>query len=231
LDAAYIVDSKEPRLTSPPVQPIVRRCVRSRRQTARNLEPRFADKVGYSVDKGRTLLTACIEQRGRRRIHLLHGKREHKQSRSPSSGSAYTKLTSTAKFFTSSVTLKRRLYFPEIRWTNPTDVAVAANGDIYIVDGYGSQKVSRFDKNFKHVKQSANTRKRSGGSKCSARHVQRLPRIWINTLKSEPEVYIAPTATPLVLRVYSLELEYSAPPPGDVRNPAASTSTRQNFRA
>src|SRR5258708_3091670 len=35
---------------------------------------------------------------------------------------------------------------------SPTDVAVAANGDIYIVDGYGSQIVSRFDRNFKHLK-------------------------------------------------------------------------------
>src|SRR6266550_855206 len=37
-------------------------------------------------------------------------------------------------------------------WTSPTDVAVSANGDIYVVDGYGSQRVSRFDKNFTLIK-------------------------------------------------------------------------------
>src|SRR5579883_3012607 len=37
-------------------------------------------------------------------------------------------------------------------WTNPTDVAVAPNGDIYVVDGYGSQRVTRFDKNWKPLK-------------------------------------------------------------------------------
>ena len=27
-------------------------------------------------------------------------------------------------------------------WTNPTDVAVGPNHDIYVVDGYGSQRVT-----------------------------------------------------------------------------------------
>ncbi|HEX3868927.1 MAG TPA: twin-arginine translocation signal domain-containing protein, partial [Pirellulales bacterium] len=40
----------------------------------------------------------------------------------------------------------------KFEFDNPTDVAVAPNGDIYIVDGYGSQLVHRFDKNFKHLK-------------------------------------------------------------------------------
>jgi len=40
----------------------------------------------------------------------------------------------------------------EVDFTGIADVAVAPNGDIYIVDGYGSQIVSRFDKNFKHLK-------------------------------------------------------------------------------
>src|SRR4029450_6310802 len=38
---------------------------------------------------------------------------------------------------------------------SPTDVAVAPNRDIYVVDGYGSQFLHRFDKNFKLIKQVA----------------------------------------------------------------------------
>lgn len=84
--------------------------------------------------------------------------------------------------------------------TNPTDVAIAANGDIYVVDGYGSQKVHRFDKNFKLIKTIGGPGKEHG--KFSTCH-----GVWINTLKKEPEVYIADRANGR-LEVYSLELEY-----------------------
>jgi sugar lactone lactonase YvrE len=85
-------------------------------------------------------------------------------------------------------------------WTNPTDVAVAANGDIYTVDGYGSQKVSRFDKNWKHIK--------SFGTKGNANdQFNTCHGIWINTLKNEPEVYIADREGGR-LQVYDLELNY-----------------------
>lgn len=85
-------------------------------------------------------------------------------------------------------------------FTNPTDVAVAANGDIYVVDGYGSQKVHRFDKNFKLIKTIGGPGKEKG--KFNVCH-----GVWINTLKKEPEVYIADRANNR-LEVYSPELEY-----------------------
>ena len=85
-------------------------------------------------------------------------------------------------------------------FTNPTDVAVAANGDIYVVDGYGSQLFHRFDKNFKLIKTAGGPGKEHG--KFNTCH-----GVWINTLKKEPEVYVADRANNRV-EVYSPELEY-----------------------
>ncbi len=97
-------------------------------------------------------------------------------------------------------------------WTNPTDVAVAANGDIYVVDGYGSQRVSRFDKNFQHIKTIGGPGKEHG--KFSTCH-----GIWVNTLRKDPEIYIADRANGR-LEVYSLELDYKRTVlDGGVRNP------------
>jgi len=85
-------------------------------------------------------------------------------------------------------------------FTNPTDLCVAANGDIYAVDGYGSQLLYRFDKNFKHIKTIGGPGKEHG--KFNTCH-----GIWISTLKKEPELYIADRANNRV-EVYSLDLEY-----------------------
>ena len=97
-------------------------------------------------------------------------------------------------------------------FTNPTDVAVAANGDIYIVDGYGSQRVSRFDKNFKHIKT-------FGGKGTEQDQFNTCHGVWISTLNSEPEVYIADRHNSR-LQVYSLELDFKRTVSGDfIRNP------------
>lgn len=85
-------------------------------------------------------------------------------------------------------------------FTNPTDVAIAPNGDIYVVDGYGSQKVHRFDKNFKLIKT-------MGGRGNKHGEFNVCHGVWVNTIKKEPEVYIADRANNR-LEVYSLELEY-----------------------
>ncbi len=85
-------------------------------------------------------------------------------------------------------------------FTNPTDVAVAPNGDIYIVDGYGSQLVHRFDRNFKHLKTIGGRGKENG--KFNVCH-----GVWVSTLNREPEVYIADRANNR-LEVYSLDLDY-----------------------
>jgi len=85
-------------------------------------------------------------------------------------------------------------------FTNPTDVAVSANGDIYVVDGYGSQKVHRFDKNFKLIKT-------MGGPGNEHGKFRTCHGIWVSTVKKEPEIYIADRANGR-LEVFSLDLEY-----------------------
>jgi peptidylamidoglycolate lyase len=95
-------------------------------------------------------------------------------------------------------------------FTNPTDVAVAPNGDIYVVDGYGSQKLHRFDKNFKLIKTIGAKGKEHG--QFNTNH-----GVWVNTLKKEPELYIADRANDRI-EVFSLELEYKRTIPG-VRKP------------
>ncbi|MFL5339502.1 MAG: twin-arginine translocation signal domain-containing protein [Gemmataceae bacterium] len=94
--------------------------------------------------------------------------------------------------------------------TNPTDVAVAANGDIYVVDGYGNQKVHRFDKNFKLIKTIGGRGKEHGlFNTCHG--------VWVSTLNKEPELYIADRHNDRI-EVYSLELQYKRTV-GDVRTP------------
>ena len=85
-------------------------------------------------------------------------------------------------------------------FTNPTDVAVAPNGDVYIVDGYGSQLLYRFDKNFKHLKT-------IGGPGTEHGKFETCHGVWISTLRDEPEVYVADRKNGRV-EVFSLDLIY-----------------------
>jgi peptidylamidoglycolate lyase len=97
-------------------------------------------------------------------------------------------------------------------WESPTDVAVAPNHDIYVVDGYGSQRVTRFDKNFKPLRT-------IGGPGTEDGKFQTCHGIWINTLKGgEPEVYIADRQNGRV-QVFDLELNHKRNLAGMVRNP------------
>jgi hypothetical protein len=95
-------------------------------------------------------------------------------------------------------------------FTNPTDVAVAANGDIYIVDGYGSQLVHRFDKNFKKIKTIGGRGKEDG--KFNTCH-----GVWVSTIGKEPEIYIADRHNDR-LQVFDLDLKFKRIV-GGVRNP------------
>jgi peptidylamidoglycolate lyase len=106
-------------------------------------------------------------------------------------------------------------------WTNPTDVAVAANGDIYTVDGYGSQIVSRFDKNWKHLKTIGGRAPADAAKGKDAPHgtFNTCHGVWVNTLTEPPEIYIADRANGRY-EVYDLELNYQRTIAGDfVRNP------------
>jgi hypothetical protein len=104
-------------------------------------------------------------------------------------------------------------------WTNPTDVAVSANGDIYVVDGYGSQRVTRFDRNFKEIRTfGSRTEKSAVGPNAPHGTFNTCHGVWINTLRKEPEVYIADRHNDRI-EVYSLELEYKRTISGNVRTP------------
>ncbi len=105
-------------------------------------------------------------------------------------------------------------------FTNPTDVAVAPNGDIYIVDGYGSQLVYRFDKNFKHLKTIGGKGKEHG-------QFNTCHGVWIRTIGKEPEVYIADRANGR-LEVFSLDLEYRRTI-SDMKNPCCFYHTTTIF--
>jgi sugar lactone lactonase YvrE len=109
----------------------------------------------------------------------------------------------------------------KFEWSNPTDVAVAPNGDVYVVDGYGSQRVSRFDKDFRHLRTIGERSPANGPKGPAAPHgtFNTCHGVWVSTLGAEPEVYIADRANGRY-EVYSLELDYRRTVSGDfVRNP------------
>ncbi len=97
-------------------------------------------------------------------------------------------------------------------WTSPTDVAVAPNRDIYVVDGYGSQRVTRLDKDFTPLRT-------IGGPGVEDGKFKTCHGIWISTLKAgEPEVYIADRQNGRI-QVFDLELNHKRNLTGLVRNP------------
>jgi peptidylamidoglycolate lyase len=117
----------------------------------------------------------------------------------------------------------------KFEWTNPTDVAVAQNGDIYVVDGYGSQRVSRFDKNFKHIKTiGKKTEKGATGPKAEHGTFNTCHGVWVNTLRAEPEIFIADRHNDR-LEVYSMDLDYKRTLAGDVRNPCCFYQHKENL--
>jgi peptidylamidoglycolate lyase len=106
-------------------------------------------------------------------------------------------------------------------FVSPTDVAVSANGDIYVVDGYGSQLVHRFDKNFKLVKTIGGRNPREDAQKPPAERTHSkfstCHGVWISTIKNEPELYIADRENHRI-EVFSMEMDYKRTIPG-VRRP------------
>jgi DNA-binding beta-propeller fold protein YncE len=107
-------------------------------------------------------------------------------------------------------------------WTNPTDVAIGPNGDVYVVDGYGSQRVTRFDKNFTALRT-------IGGHGKTDALFNTCHGVWINSLKSgEPEVYIADRHNDRI-QVFDLELNHKRNLVGTVRNPCCFYQHKQNL--
>src|SRR6266850_6099038 len=178
----------------------------------------FADKVGYSVEQIKDT-AHCVYWSKEGRDEFIYftenvsgdkrlGKRVYK-----------TDLYGKILYVIGNVE-KEGSTSQKFSWDSPTDVAVSASGDIYVVDGYGSQRVSRFDKNFKHIKTiGQRTEKSAVGPNAPHGTFNTCHGVWINTLrKGEPEVYIADRHNDRI-EVFSLELEYKRTLKGDVRNP------------
>ncbi|MDB6056232.1 MAG: repeat containing protein, partial [Verrucomicrobiales bacterium] len=105
-------------------------------------------------------------------------------------------------------------------WTNPTDVAIAPNGDIYVVDGYGSQRVSRFDKNFKHIKTiGTRTKKEQVGKNAPAGTFNTCHGVWVMLNKAKgPEIWIADRHNDRI-EIYDMEMNFKRRITEHVRTP------------
>ncbi len=97
------------------------------------------------------------------------------------------------------------------KFDNPTDVAIAPNGDIYVCEGYGSQLIHRFTHEGKHLQA-------IGGPGNAPDKFNICHGIWVDTRKPEMEIYIADRANGR-LQVFTPDLKIKRALYGDVRNP------------
>lgn len=180
----------------------------------------FGDKIGYSTEQVAATAHCVYWSKEGKNEFLYFTENVAKENASLGKRVYKTDLKGKVLYTIGNVD-KETSTSQKFTWTNPTDVAVAPNGDIYVVDGYGSQIVSRFDKNFKHLK-TIGGRAEAGAKKGpDAPHgtFNTCHGVWVNTLKSTPEVYIADRANGRY-EVYDLELNYKRTISGDfVRNP------------
>ncbi|HEX4131557.1 MAG TPA: hypothetical protein VHZ24_16075 [Pirellulales bacterium] len=163
----------------------------------------FAQKIGYSTDQvAATAHGLYWSKEGPEEfLYFTENKPGNRVYKTDMQGRVLYELGNIAKEGSTAQPFK---------FDNPTDVAVAPNGDIYIVDGYGSQLVHRFDKNFKLIRTIGGRGKTNGlFNVCHG--------VWVSTLGNEPEVYIADRANNR-LEVYSPELDYKRTVP-DMRLP------------
>lgn len=173
----------------------------------------FAEKVGYSTDQ--VADTAhCLylsKENGVEYIYWTENISDNKTGPKFGARVYKTDLQGKILYEIGNVSVENSTS-QKFDWENPTDVAVAGNGDIYVVDGYGSQRVTRFDKNFKALRTIGGHGKEDG--KFNTCH-----GVWINTLKGgEPEVYIADRHNDRI-QIFDLELNHKRNLTGMVRNP------------
>ncbi len=180
----------------------------------------FADKVGYSLDQVKDTAHCIYWSKEGHQEFLYFTENASTNKQGPKLGKRVYKTDLQGKIlYVIGNIEKESSTSQKFEWSNPTDVAVAANGDIYIVDGYGSQRVSRFDKNFTHIKTiGSRTEKNAAGPNAPHGTFNVCHGVWINTLKPDPEVFIADRHNDRI-EVYSLELDYKRTLKGDVRNP------------
>jgi peptidylamidoglycolate lyase len=179
----------------------------------------FADKVGYTPDQVKDTAHCVYWSKEGRQEFLYFTENVSTNKEGPKLGKRVYKTDLHGKIlYTIGNVEKEDSTSQKFTWTNPTDVAVAPNGDIYVVDGYGSQIVSRFDKNFRHIK-TIGGRSPKPGKDADHGTFNTCHGIWVNTLKKGiPEIYIADRHNDR-LEVFDLELNYKGTLADDVRNP------------
>jgi hypothetical protein len=179
----------------------------------------FADKVGYTADQVKDTAHCLYWSKEGRHEYFYFTENVSTNKQGPKLGKRVYKTDLNGKIlYVIGNVEKEGSTSQKFDWTSPTDVAVASNGDIYVVDGYGSQRVSRFDKNFTHIKTiGTRTAKENVGKNAPHGTFNVCHGVWINTLKGEPEVYIADRHNDRI-EIYSLALDYKRTIP-DVRTP------------
>jgi hypothetical protein len=180
----------------------------------------FADKVGYTTDQVKDTAHCLYWSKEGQEEYLYFTENVSTNKEGPKLGRRVYKTDLHGKIlYVIGNVEKEGSTSQKFEWTNPTDVAVASNGDIYVVDGYGSQRVSRFDKNFKHLRTiGEHTNKSAEGPNAPHGTFNTCHGVWISTLRSEPEAWIADRHNARI-EVYSLELDYLRTVQGDVRTP------------
>jgi peptidylamidoglycolate lyase len=171
----------------------------------------FASKVGFDTKQYADTVHGLYwnKEPGGEFFYWTENKSTNRSG--PKFGSRVYKTDLTGKvLYTLGPGVKKSSDSDAFDFVSPTDVAVAPNGDIYVVDGYGSQLVHRFDKNFKLLRTIGGKGKEHG--KFDTCH-----GVWVNLLKKEPEIYIADRVNDR-LEVYSLDLDYKRTVP-DFRRP------------
>ena len=189
----------------------------------------FADKVGYTVDQVKDTAHCIYWSKEGKNEFLYFTENVSTNKEGPKLGKRVYKTDLHGKIlYVIGNVEKEGSTSQKFDWTSPTDVAVAANGDIYVVDGYGSQRVSRFDKNFKHIKTiGEKTAKTAAGPNAPHGTFNTCHGVWVNTLKSEPEIFIADRHNDRI-EIYSLELEYKRTLPV-VRTPCCFYQHKKNL--
>jgi peptidylamidoglycolate lyase len=161
----------------------------------------LSDRVGYSVEQIKDTAHGLYWSHENEGEFLYWTENVSTNRSGPKFGKRVYKTDMQAKIlFTLGPDEKESSTSLKVPLTSPTDVAVAPNGDVYVVDGYGSQMLYRFNRDFKQLGVIGGRGKDHG--KFDTCH-----GVWINTLKKEPELYIADRANNRV-EVFSLELEY-----------------------
>src|SRR5256885_11432211 len=104
----------------------------------------FADKVGYTTDQVKDTAHCIYWSKEGNDEFLYFTENVSTNKEGPKLGKRVYKTDLHGKilYIIGNVD-KEGSTSQKFEWTNPTDVAVSARGDIYVVDGYGSQRVDR----------------------------------------------------------------------------------------